>query len=63
VSSSSRKHKTASEAGIVLGVVFLIMGFTYGNSGIWMLGGIFLAIGLVSRLKGRTDKDGRSDSA
>jgi hypothetical protein len=51
-------HKTpktaankAAEVGLVLGTVFVIMGFAYGNSGIWMIGFILLGIGAVARSK------------
>lgn len=43
----------ASGIGLVLGAVFTIMGFAYDNSGIWILGLIFLSIGLWMRLKRR----------
>ncbi|NOY77010.1 MAG: hypothetical protein GXO76_03980 [Calditrichaeota bacterium] len=36
----------AGQIGAVLGVVFIIMGFSYSNRGVWMLGFIFLAIGI-----------------
>lgn len=39
--------------GLVLGTVFIIMGFGSGNSAIWMLGFIVLAIGLVKHKKNR----------
>jgi len=45
----SSKRKRASETGIVLGVVFIIMGFAYGNPGVWMLGFILLGIGVFAR--------------
>ena len=41
----------AAQIGLVLGIVFVTMGFAYGNTGVWMLGLIFLAIGIFSRLK------------
>jgi len=37
-----------AQVGLILGAVFLIMGLGSGNSGIWMMGLIFLAIGAVS---------------
>ena len=37
--------------GAVLGIVFIIIGFNYGNSALWILGFIFLGIGLVARLR------------
>lgn len=43
--------KQATKIGLVVGVVFIIMGFAYGNTGVWMMGLIFLAIGLGTRLK------------
>lgn len=39
----------APEIGLVLGAVFVIMGFAYSNSGVWMLGFVFLAIGGFTR--------------
>jgi hypothetical protein len=45
------KKNKAAQVGLVLGVVFVIMGFAYGNSGVWMLGFIFLAIGIFARAK------------
>lgn len=44
-------HKRAAEIGVVLGVVFVVMGFAYGNSGIWILGLIFLAVGGMARAR------------
>ena len=43
------KRKRAAETGIVLGVVFVIMGFAYSNTGVWMLGFILLGIGVFAR--------------
>jgi len=40
----------APQIGFVLGTVFVIMGFAYGNSGIWMLGFIFLGLGFALRV-------------
>ena len=34
--------------GFVLGIVFLIIGLNYSNSGVWILGLIFLGVGLGS---------------
>ncbi len=48
---SISKQKRAAEVGIVLGVVFVIMGFAYSNSGIWMLGFVFLCLGGVARAR------------
>jgi len=45
------KQKRAMEIAIVLGVVFIIMGFAYGNLGVRMLGFIFLAIGFYARAR------------
>jgi hypothetical protein len=42
----------AAGIGLVLGSVFVIMGFAYGNSGIWMIGFILLGIGLVEKTRG-----------
>jgi hypothetical protein len=39
--------------GLVLGIVFLIIGLNYSNSGVWILGLIFLAIGLFTWYKKR----------
>ncbi len=44
-------NKRAAAVGIVLGVVFVIIGFGYGNSGTWMLGLILLALGMFFGLK------------
>jgi hypothetical protein len=41
----------AAEIGLVLGVVYVIMGFAYGNSGVWILGLIFLSIGFLAKNK------------
>ena len=41
----------APTIGAILGIVFLIIGFNYGNTALWILGFIFLGIGLVTRLK------------
>ncbi len=40
----------ATHVGFVLGTVFVIMGFAYGNSGVWMLGFIFLGLGFALRV-------------
>ena len=37
--------------GLVLGVVFVSMGIAYDNSGVWMLGLVFLSLGLLARWK------------
>ena len=44
-------NKMAAEIGIVMGVVFVAMGFAYGNSGVWILGFILLGLGGVARAK------------
>ncbi len=49
--TSGGRHKRAAEIGIVFGVVFVIMGFAYGNSGVWILGFIILGIGCVTRAR------------
>ncbi len=49
--ASSSKQKREAEIGIVLGVVFVVMGFAYSNSGVWMLGFIFLGLGSAARAK------------
>jgi hypothetical protein len=50
-------NKQASSVGLVLGIVFTIMGFGYDNSGVWMLGLILLALGLWLRFKKQVDSD------
>lgn len=59
MSSETKKQNRAAEVGLVLGIVFIIMGLAYSNNALWILGGIVLAIGLTARLKGRSG--GRSD--
>ena len=44
-------QKRATEIGVVLGVVFVVIGFAYSNSGVWILGLIFLAIGGMVRVQ------------
>lgn len=39
--------------GFVLGIVFLIIGLNYGNSGVWILGLIFFGLGLITWFKKR----------
>ena len=46
-------QERAAEIGVVLGVVFVVVGFAYGNSGVWILGLIFLAIGGMARAQAR----------
>ena len=36
--------------GVVLGTVLVLGGFVYRNSGIWLLGFIFLGLGLAIRV-------------
>jgi len=43
--------KNAPLVGLVLGIVFLIIGFNYGNTALLMLGGIMLAMGLFLKFK------------
>ena len=45
------KNSEAALVGIVLGAVWLIMGFTYENNGLLMLGGLILGIGLFFKFK------------
>ncbi len=40
-----------SVAGIILGVVFLIVGLNGDNSILWLLGILLMAIGLIARLR------------
>ncbi len=44
-------QKSAPMIGLVLGVVFLVGGFRYGNTGLLMLGGIMLALGLFLKFR------------
>ena len=53
----------AAQIGLVVGIVFIIMGLAYSNAGVWMLGLIFLAIGIVSRLKKPSSIPDKSDPA
>jgi hypothetical protein len=43
--------KEASLVGLVLGLVFIVMGSTYGNSGQWLLGIIVLSLGIWMKFK------------
>jgi hypothetical protein len=43
--------KSAPLMGLILGVVFLVGGFRYGNTGLLMMGGIMLALGLFLKYK------------
>jgi len=45
------KKDQAALVGLVLGTVFTIMGFTYNNSGVWILGLIIFSIGLWMKFK------------
>ncbi len=45
------KNSTSALVGLFLGVVWLVIGFSYDNSGIMMLGGLMLCFGLFFRLK------------
>jgi len=38
-------NKNAPLIGFVLGIVFLVVGFNYGNQALIFLGGIMLALG------------------
>lgn len=50
--------RKAPEIGLVLGLVFVIMGVASSRSGVWMLGLIFLAVGLYENSrKGNKNKD------
>ena len=53
VKSSRKAQDTAADVGLVLGVVFVVMGFAYSNSGVWILGFIFLGIGGLARARRR----------
>jgi hypothetical protein len=37
--------------GLVLGIVFLIIGFNYGNTALVILGGIMLGLGLLLKFR------------
>ena len=54
MSSTDSKRKAATQVGAVLGIVFVIMGFAYGNQGLLIVGGIVLAIGIWARVGPRT---------
>jgi len=43
-------RNAAFQIGLILGVVFIIMGFAYNNPAIWILGLILLSVGLVSKI-------------
>ncbi len=43
--------KNSHLVGLILGVVFLVGGLRYGNTGLLMMGGIMLALGLFLKFK------------
>jgi hypothetical protein len=45
VSSSGGRVGKFWSVGIVLGIIWLVMGLSNGNTGIWMLGLIMLGLG------------------
>ena len=45
------KNTEAALIGLVLGVVWLIIGYSYENTGIMMLGGIILGLGFYYKFK------------
>ena len=55
ITSSAKRaemKKTLDSMVILIpGIVFIIMGFAYSNPGIWILGVIFLALGLFLKYK------------
>jgi hypothetical protein len=51
----SQRDKWAAQIGIVLGVVFIIMGIASGSTAIWIIGLIVLAIGALSRIRIRKE--------
>ncbi len=44
------KRNAAFQIGLILGIVFIIMGFAYSNSAMWILGLIILAVGLAGKI-------------
>ena len=42
--------KQAQLIGLVLGIVFLVIGFNYNNTALLILGGIFLLVGVITRV-------------
>ena len=42
--------KQAPLIGLVLGIVFLVIGFNYNNTALLILGGIFLLVGVSTRV-------------
>jgi len=57
------KYSDTALVGLVLGVVWLIMGFSYNNSGLMMLGGIMLGFGLFYKYKKEPLKDTIEDQS
>ena len=57
------KNSESALVGLVLGIVWLIMGFSYDNSGIMMLGGIMLSFGLFYKLKKEPVKNELNDAS
>jgi hypothetical protein len=57
MSSDRGKRKTAAQVGAVLGTVFIIMGFAYGNQGLLIVGGIVLVIGIGARVSASTGRN------
>ena len=54
----------AAQIGLVVGIVFIIMGLAYGAMQVYgCLVSIFLAIGIVSRLKKPSSIPDKSDPA
>ena len=43
--------KQSPLVGLVLGIVFLVVGFNYGNTALLLLGGIMFALGLFLKFK------------
>ena len=57
------KTRDAELVGLVLGVVLIVMGVATSNSGIWILGGIVLAIGLWARTRRKEPPTNPDDRA
>ena len=57
------KKSESALVGLVLGIVWLIMGFSYNNSGIMMLGGIMLCMGLFFKFKKEPVKNELNDDS
>ncbi len=45
------KNSETAAVGLVLGIVWLIIGFNYGNTALLILGGIMLSLGLFYNFK------------